>query len=76
MQNTLFIYYRTRKSELGKAINDSFGEDAIDYAIKVLRGKTPVLSDLLDGAIDIDKVDYLGKRCTALRSSVWGRTGS
>lgn len=45
--------------ELRTAIESHWGEGTTELAIKVLSGKTRALSELLDGPIDVDKIDYL-----------------
>lgn len=46
-------------SELRQAIHTAWGDDHLNECQKVLEGGVPVLSQLLDGPIDTDKVDYL-----------------
>jgi HD superfamily phosphohydrolase len=45
--------------ELRQAISRHWGESHITEAIRVLEGNVPVLSDLVDGPIDCDKLDYV-----------------
>jgi serine/threonine protein kinase len=45
--------------ELRQAIEKHWDPSAITEAIKVLTGKAALLSDLLDGPIDCDKLDYV-----------------
>lgn len=45
--------------ELTEAICRHWGDDTLQMTIKLLESNVPVLSDLLDGPIDLDKVDYL-----------------
>ena len=45
--------------DLTGAISRSWGDETLQTTIKILEGKVPVLSELLDGPIDLDKVDYL-----------------
>jgi HD superfamily phosphohydrolase len=45
--------------QLRAAIDREWGEEARGEAIRVLTGKSEILSELLDGPIDVDKVDYL-----------------
>lgn len=46
-------------SALNAAIVKYWGPDALREALNVLGGKSTILSSLLDGPIDIDKMDYL-----------------
>ncbi|MGD1276004.1 MAG: HD domain-containing protein [Tepidisphaeraceae bacterium] len=45
--------------ELRSAIEKGWGSNHANEAAKVLEKKVPILSDLLDGPIDTDKLDYL-----------------
>ena len=46
-------------SELQCAIADDWGDECLAEAVRIISGKAGVLSKLLDGPIDIDKLDYL-----------------
>lgn len=46
-------------SELAEAIKRYWGDEALMQAKKTLDGNASVLSELIDGPIDIDKIDYL-----------------
>jgi HD superfamily phosphohydrolase len=48
-----------QNAELREAIRTQWGEDVQRDAIKILEGRVPILSEVLDGPIDIDKMDYL-----------------
>ncbi len=45
--------------DLRAAIIKDWGENALIESKRILQGTIPVLSDLVDGPIDIDKIDYL-----------------
>lgn len=47
--------------ELKSTVIQSWGEQAYHFALKTLSGDVPILSELLDGSIDIDKIDYLAR---------------
>ena len=48
-------------NELNSAISQNWGEESLQQAIKILEGNVPILSQLLDGPIDTDKMDYLAR---------------
>jgi len=58
-QNTLDIF--STDSELKNVTNSKWGEGVYEQAIRILKKDMPVLSDLLDGPIDCDKIDYLSR---------------
>jgi HD superfamily phosphohydrolase len=47
--------------DLSRAIKEHWGDDAKIEALRILEGNVPVLSQLLDGPIDLDKIDYLAR---------------
>ena len=50
---------RLLEGDLKDQIVELWGEDAFAESTRVLAGDAGMMSDLLDGAIDIDKLDYL-----------------
>lgn len=46
-------------AELQQAIEKYWGQDAKEEVKRILQGSIPPLSDILDGPIDCDKLDYL-----------------
>jgi HD superfamily phosphohydrolase len=46
-------------AELSRAIRENWGEDIAAEAIRNLNGHSGLLSEILDGPIDCDKLDYL-----------------
>lgn len=58
-QNTIHVLESDK--ELLAAISEHWGSEIANECIKVLENKVTVLSDLIDGPIDIDKIDYLGR---------------
>jgi HD superfamily phosphohydrolase/predicted Ser/Thr protein kinase len=58
-QNTLDVL--STDSELKNVIRSKWGEGVCEQAIRILKKNMPVLSDLLDGPIDCDKIDYLSR---------------
>lgn len=53
------LHLMEKDLELRAAVDTFWGEETRTAAQAVLRGKEPLLSELLDGPIDIDKIDYL-----------------
>lgn len=45
--------------ELRGACEKHWGEETLAEALRLLQGGVPVLGDLLDGPIDVDKLDYV-----------------
>jgi hypothetical protein len=56
---TYTIDHLEKNRELRAIIDQHWGENGRLEAIKVLEGSIPVVSDLLDGPIDCDKLDYI-----------------
>lgn len=55
--NTLSII--NNDNELKGIVDNEWGQDILIEVEKILSGNVPILSDLLDGPIDCDKLDYL-----------------
>ena len=45
--------------ELRRAVERNWGQGCLEEALRILQGSVPVLRDLLDGPIDVDKLDYV-----------------
>lgn len=56
-ENSLFLIKNDQT--LKDAINRSWGEEIGEEVIKNLMGQSGLLSDILDGPVDCDKIDYL-----------------
>lgn len=59
LNHTYEILSDQEDSSIGQRIHRAWGEHVVGEAINIMRGNVGVLSQILDGPVDCDKIDYL-----------------
>lgn len=60
-EHTIQLLNNSGEDGLATAISKQWGERVLAQTVKVLRGEMGALSEILDGPIDCDKIDYLSR---------------